>query len=363
MEDLILVVNSGSSSIKFSAYNAMDGQDPALLFKGQVEAAAVGHRVVHGGTVFAGPVRIDCAVLDELEALCPLAPLHEPHNLAIAHLAPSLPQVACFDTSFHHGQPAVAQRFALPGELHEAGVRRYGFHGLSYDYIASALRERAPAIASGRVVAAHLGAGASLCAMRDGKSIDTTMGFTALDGLPMATRCGALDPGVILYLLSERGMDARSIEELLYQHSGLLGMSGISGDMRQLLASKDRRAGEAVELFVYRICRELGALAATLGGLDGLVFTAGIGEHASEIRSRVCEGSRWLGVVLDAAANARGEECISAPASRVSVWVIPTDEERMIARQTIEVLRTASVARPSATDARVSAAVSLEQQA
>ncbi len=417
MEDLILVVNAGSSSIKFSAYSAIGKEEAALLFKGQVEgvgaaphmiaknekgaiiaekrwpngakadheavfdslmgwaetqlggrkAAGVGHRVVHGGTAFAGPVRVDGTVLAKLEALCPLAPLHEPHNLAairaIARLAPSLPQVACFDTSFHHGQPPVAQRFALPRELHEAGVRRYGFHGLSYAYIASVLRERAPAIASGRVVVAHLGAGASLCAMLDGKSIDTTMGFTALDGLPMATRCGSLDPGVILYLLSERGMDAKSIEELLYQHGGLLGVSGISSDMRELLASKDGRAGEAVELFVYRIARELGALVATLGGLDGLVFTAGIGEHAPEIRSRVCERSRWLGIVLDAAANARGDECISAPASRVSVWVIPTDEERTIVRQTIEVLGTGSAARPSAAAVRASAAVALEKQA
>ncbi len=416
MQGLILVVNAGSSSIKFSAYKPVEEQDPALLFKGQVEsigaaphlivkgekgtttadkrwpsgakadheavfgwlmnwaetqlggrkAVAVGHRVVHGGTVFAGPTRIDDAVLDELEALCPLAPLHEPHNLAairaIARLAPSLPQVACFDTSFHHGQPAVAQRFALPHALHEAGVRRYGFHGLSYDYIASALRERAPAIASGRVVAAHLGAGASLCAMRDGKSVDTTMGFTALDGLPMATRCGALDPGVILYLLCERGMDAKSIEELLYQHSGLLGMSGISGDMRELLASKDRHAGEAVDLFVYRIARELGALVATLGGLDGLVFTAGIGEHSPEIRSRVCDRSRWLGIMLDPDANEWGDERISTPESPVSVWAIPTDEEQTIARHTIKVLGMERATAPSSASV-TSRAVYREKQA
>ena len=417
MEDLFLVVNSGSSSIKFSAYNAMDGQDPALLFKGQVEsigsaphlivkdekgatiaekrwpsgakadheavfdllmnwtetqlggrkAAAVGHRVVHGGTVFAGPTRVNDAVLAKLELLCPLAPLHQPHNIAairaIAQLAPSLPQVACFDTSFHHGQLPVAQRFALPSELHEAGVRRYGFHGLSYEYIASALRERAPAIASGRVVVAHLGAGSSLCAMLNGKSVDTTMGFTALDGLPMGTRCGALDPGVILYLLRERGMNADRIEQMLYQQSGLLGVSGISSDMRELLASKDRRAGEAIELFVYRVSRELGALTATLGGLDGLVFTAGIGEHAPEIRRRVCERSRWLGITLEPDANERGDECISAPASRVSVWVIPTDEERTIVRQTLRVISTASASRPSAAKAFISDAVSLERQA
>ena len=416
MEDLILVVNSGSSSIKFSAYTAMHGQDPALLFKGQVEGvgsaphlivkeqrgatiaekrwtsgakadheavfeslidwsesqlggqkpAAVGHRVVHGGTAFAGPQRIDNAVLAELDSLCPLAPLHQPHNIAairaIARLAPSLPQVACFDTSFHHGQSPVAQRFALPRELYEAGVRRYGFHGLSYDYIASALRERAPAVASGRVVVAHLGAGASLCAMLNGKSVDTTMGFTALDGLPMGTRCGALDPGVILYLLRERGMNADSIEHMLYQQSGLLGVSGISSDMRELLASKDSGAGEAVELFVYRISRELGALAAALGGLDGLVFTAGIGEHASEIRRRVCERSGWLGIILDADANKRGAERISSEASSVSVWVIPTDEEQTIVRQTLAVLNTSRTAHSTA-DALVADAVSLESPA
>jgi acetate kinase len=417
MSDLILVVNSGSSSIKFSAYAAMGEEEPALLFKGQVESvglaphmiakdakgatiaekrwpsgaeadheavfdsliswfgtnlggpkvAAVGHRVVHGGTAFAGPTRIDGAVLAKLESLCPLAPLHQPHNLAairaIAALAPSLPQVACFDTSFHHEQPPVAQRFALPRELHDAGIRRYGFHGLSYEYIARALRERAPAIASGRVVAAHLGAGASLCAMRDGKSIDSTMGLTALDGLPMATRCGALDPGVILLLLRERGMDPDRIEDLLYHHSGLLGVSAVSSDMRELLASRDPCAEEAVDLFVYRIARELGALAATLGGLDGLVFTAGIGEHAAEIRRRVCERSRWLGIVLDSDANGRGDECISASASRVSVWTIPTDEERTIARQTIAVLGTEHDGRRFTARTPASDADYLEKQA
>jgi len=392
MQGPILVVNAGSSSIKFSGYAATDEREPALLFKGQIEGIgvaphllakdakgatiaekrwpkdakadheflldylirsmaapfggraplAVGHRVVHGGTFFPAATRIDDTVLAALQSLCPLAPLHQPHHLAairaIAAVLPSLPQVACFDTAFHHDEPPVAQRFALPRELHDAGVRRYGFHGLSYDYIASALRKRAPAVARGRVVAAHLGAGASLCAMRDGKSIDTTMGFTALDGLPMGTRCGALDPGVILYLLRERGMDADRIEDLLYHRSGLLGVSALSSDMRELLASRDPRAVEAVELFVYRIARDLGALVATLGGLDGLVFTAGIGEHAPEVRRRVCERSRWLGIVLDSEANARGDECISAPESRVAVFAIPTDEERTIVRQTIEVL-------------------------
>jgi acetate kinase len=396
MQGPILVVNAGSSSIKFSGYAANGDHKPTLLFKGQVEGigtaphlvakaangtllaekrwphddnstpevflegligwveahlrgqkpAAVGHRVVHGGTAFGAPTRVDATVLAALESLCPLAPLHQPHNIAamraIAALAPWLPQVACFDTAFHRNQPPVAQRFALPRELHDAGVRRYGFHGLSYDYIASALRARAPAVADGRVVAAHLGAGASLCAMLGGKSVDTTMGFTALDGLPMGTRCGNLDPGVILYLLRERDMDADGVEKLLYQHSGLLGVSGISSDMRELLASRDHRASEAIDLFVYRIARELGALVASLGGLDGLVFTGGIGEHASDIRRQVCDRSRWLGIVVDPEANERGDECISASGSRVSVWAIPTDEEQTIARQTIAVLRMAN---------------------
>jgi len=400
MDGPILVVNAGSSSIKFSAYGGDEAKSATLQFKGQVDGigsaphmaaydadgtkiaerrwtgsgridheaifevltgwikehiggqapTGVGHRIVHGGLRFAGPVRIDREVLDALEALCPLAPLHQPHNLAavraIAAIAPSLLQVACFDTAFHHGQPDIARRFALPRELHDAGVRRYGFHGLSYEYIASVLRRRASAVARGRVIVAHLGAGASLCAMRDGKSIDTTMGFTALDGLPMATRSGALDPGVVLYLLRERGMNANSIEDLLYRRSGLLGVSGLSGDMRKLLASDSSRAKEAVDLFVYRICREIGALSATLDGLDGLVFTAGIGEHSPEIRRMVCERIRWLGVRLDLTANEHGEGCISTPDSRVSVWAIPTDEELMIVRHTIDVLGNDN-ARPS----------------
>ena len=392
MQGPIVVVNAGSSSIKFSGYAAKDEQEPALLLNGQIEGIgtmphliaknancgiiaektwprgdqsdheallgflinwmrthlggekplAVGHRVLHGGTAFADATLVDDTVLDQLQSLCPLAPLHQPHNLAairaIATVAPWLPQVACFDTAFHHGQPAVAQRFALPRDLHDAGIRRYGFHGLSYDYIASTLRERDPDVARGRVGVAHLGSGASLCAMRDGKSVDTTMGFTALDGLPMGTRCGALDPGVILYLLRERGMNADAIEKLLYYQSGLLGVSGISNDMRELLASRDPRAEQAIALFVYRIARELGAMVAALGGLDGLVFTAGIGEHAPEIRRRICEKAAWFGLALDTAANEKGAERISAEASRVSIWAIPTDEERTIARQTIKVL-------------------------
>ena len=392
MNGPILVINAGSSSIKFSGYEAAAKTDPIPLLKGQIEgigvaphmsakdatganiaeqrwpadgkwdhealfdnlfdwlgahlggkkAAGVGHRVVHGGSAFAAATRIDQTVIATLESLCPLAPLHEPHQLAairaIAAVAPSLPQVACFDTAFHHGRPWVTQSFALPRELAEAGVIRYGFHGLSYEYIASVLKQRAPRIAAGRVVVAHLGAGASMCAMLEGKSVDTTMGFTALDGLPMATRCGALDPGVLLYLLREHRMNVDQIEQLLYHQSGLLGMSGVSSDMRELERSSDPRAKQAIEFFVFRIARELGALAAALGGLDGLVFTAGIGEHSAEVRRRVCEASRWLGIVLDREANARGEACISAANSRVSVWTIPTDEERMIVRQTVEVL-------------------------
>jgi acetate kinase len=392
MNGPILVINAGSSSIKFSGYEAAEKPGPVLLFKGQIEgiglaphmsakdatganiaekrwpadgkwdhealfddlfdwleahldgkkAAGVGHRVVHGGSAFAAATRIDPKVIATLQSLCTLAPLHQSHHLAairaIAAVAPSLPQVACFDTAFHHGRPWAAQSFALPRELAKAGVIRYGFHGLSYEYIASVLKERAPRIAAGRVVVAHLGAGASMCAMLEAKSVDTTMGFTALDGLPMGTRCGALDPGVLLYFLRERGMNADQIEQLLYHKSGLLGVSGLSSDMRELERSSDPRAKEAIELFVFRIARELGALTATLGGLDGLVFTAGIGEHSPEVRRRVCEASRWLGITLDREANARGAERISAADSRVSVWTIPTDEEWMIARQTVNVL-------------------------
>jgi acetate kinase len=392
MNGALLVINAGSSSIKFCGYEVTAGAEPTLVFKGQIEGigraphmsardaagesiaekrwpaegkwthetllgflfdwlaghlggrkpVGVGHRVVHGGSAFAAATRIDARVIATLESLCPLAPLHEPHHLAairaVAVVAPQLPQVACFDTAFHHGQPWVAKSFALPRELAEAGVIRYGFHGLSYEYIASALRQRAPELATGRVVVAHLGAGASMCAMLEGKSVDTTMGFTALDGLPMATRCGALDPGVMLYLLQERRMTADQLVQLLYYQSGLLGVSGLSSDMRELQNSSDPRARQAVDLFVFRIARELGALTASLGGLDGLVFTAGIGEHSAEVRRRVCEASRWLGIALDRDANERGAERISAANSRVSVWAIPTDEERMIARQTIEVL-------------------------
>ena len=286
---------------------------------------------------------IDPAVLARLEALCPLAPLHQPHNLAgiraVAAVQPDLPQVACFDTAFHRGHPELADWFALPRRFYDEGVRRYGFHGLSYEYIASVLPEVAPEIAKGRVVVAHLGSGASMCALKDGRSLDSTMGFTALDGLPMGTRCGALDPGVLLYLQRAHGMDADAIEHLLYHDCGLKGVSGISNDMRALLASDDPRAAHAIDLFVWRIGRELGALAASAGGLDGLVFTAGIGERSAEIRARVCGRAGWLGIELDDGANRAGGPRISRAASRVAVYAIPTDEEQMIARHTLAVLR------------------------
>ncbi len=384
MADALLVLNAGSSSIKFSVF--LNGDAPALSMHGQVEAlytaakfkatdaagriisthewdaqpghdgaleyiirfvhsqcanhplAAVGHRVVHGGVDYSEPALVTPAVLLDLEKLIPLAPLHQPHNIApirlIGERMPKLPQVACFDTAFHHGQPAVAQAFALPPAITDRGVRRYGFHGLSYEYIASVLPAYDPTAAAGRVIVAHLGNGTSMCAMRAGRSVASTMGFTPLDGLPMGTRCGALDPGVVLYLMDELKMDVRTIEKLLYEESGLLGVSGIAGDMRELLASEDPRAKLAIDLFIYRISRELGSLAAALGGLDALVFTGGIGEHAAVIRERVCRDAGWLGIELDIAANNAAMARISASASRVQAWVIPTNEEQMIARHT-----------------------------
>lgn len=384
-EGCIAVFNAGSSSIKFAIHDA--GGAESTLFRGQIEkiglapslrvtaargeiiaeqswpadgfdhgaatmqilqAAAelvrgtpvigVGHRVVHGGTEYAAPVLVDARILAALAKLVPLAPLHQPHNLApirtIAEMAPHLPQVACFDTAFHRSQPHLAQIFPLPRRLTEAGIRRYGFHGLSYEYIASRLPHVAPTLAAGRVVVAHLGNGASLCAMQGGRSITSTMGFTAADGLMMGTRCGALDPGVLLYLMDEYGMDARGLEDLIYRQSGLLGVSGISSDMRTLRASPDPRAAEAIALFVYRIVREIGSLAGALGGLDGLVFTAGIGENDAATRVEVAAGCGWLGLTLDSARNASAAGRISADGSAVSAWVIPTDEERMIARHT-----------------------------
>jgi acetate kinase len=388
MSDAILVLNAGSSSIKFSLF-ADERDELALVAGGQMAAihtapqfvardasggkvaekrwpaqtklgheaalahivewlktthgeryrlAAVGHRVVHGGAEHAAPVRVDAAMVAKLERLIPLAPLHQPHNLApiraLLERSPALPQVACFDTAMHRSNPAVAQMFALPAELTEAGVRRYGFHGLSYEYIASVLPRFDPRAAQGKTVVLHLGNGASMCALQSGRSVASTMGFTAVDGLPMGTRSGALDPGVILYLMDERGMDARAVEKLLYQQSGLLGVSGVSSDMRELLESDAPGAKLAVELFVYRIGRELGSLAGALGGLDAIVFTAGIGERAAPIRERVCRQAAWLGVELDPQANAAHGPRISTASSRVPAWVIPTNEELMIARHT-----------------------------
>jgi acetate kinase len=394
MTDALLILNAGSSSLKFSVFRDCD--PPDLLLRGQLQAlqtkpqfaaynasgqvvdeyawpagsnlphqdaieflldwgqrrqsgdlllAAVGHRVVHGGTKFLKPVRVDDSVLTDLDMLVPLAPLHQPHNLAairaISRHAPTLPQVACFDTSFHRTQPLVAQQFALPRELTAEGIQRYGFHGLSYEYIASRLRRVDPRAAAGRVIVAHLGNGASLCALLNGVSVATTMSFTPLDGLPMGTRCGVIDPGVLLYLIDRHGLDARALEHLLTNESGLLGVSGISSDMRTLLEKEpiDPRAAEAIELFVYRISRELGSMAAALGGLDALVFTGGIGENAPPIRARVCHAANWLGIDFDATPNEQGVPRISSSKSRVSAWVIPTNEELMIAEHTRHLLK------------------------
>lgn len=313
----------------------------AELIRG-TPVVAVGHRVVHGGTKYAAPVRVDPELIASLTTLVPLAPLHQPHNLApiqaIAEAAPHIPQVACFDTAFHRGQPPLAQSFAIPRRFTELGVRRYGFHGLSYEYVTSRLSQLAPDLAAARVVIAHLGNGASLCAVHRGRSVASTMGFTAVDGLMMGTRCGSIDPGVLVYLMDEYKMDARAIEDLIYRQSGLLGVSGISSDMRGLRASSDPAAAEAIGLFVYRIIREIGSLAAALGGLDALVFTAGIGENDPATRAEVSAGCRWLGLELDEKRNADGKGRISTDASTVSAWVIPTDEERMILRHTSSVL-------------------------
>jgi len=391
MTDAIVVLNAGSSSVKFSLFLAR-GPDLELDVRGQIEGLftaprfiakgrdgatrsekswgegtklghdgalrhliaylkgelagdrllGVGHRVVHGGLDYGEPVRVDAAVVARLEKLVPLAPLHQPHNLApirtLLEAVPDLPQVACFDTSFHRSNPDLAQRFALPAELHDAGVRRYGFHGLSYEYIASVLPKHDARAAAGRTVVLHLGNGASMCALAAGRSVASTMGFTAVDGLPMGTRTGALDPGVILYLIDERGMDARAIEKLIYSQSGLLGVSGVSSDMRTLLASDDPRAKLAIDLYCYRIGRELGSLSAALQGLDAIVFTGGIGENAAAIRARVCRDAAWLGVALDEAANERGGPRISADGARVAAFAIPTNEELMIARHTRRVI-------------------------
>lgn len=315
----------------------LNGHNPNL------DIVAAGHRVVHGGEAYSAPVVLNEAVLRALDAFVPLAPLHQPHNLravrAVASLMPDVAQVACFDTAFHRTQPAVAQAFGLPRALSAEGIKRYGFHGLSYDYVARKLPDViGEEKARGAVVIAHLGNGASMCALRGGKSVASTMGFTAVEGLMMGTRTGTLDPGVVLYLMEQKGMDAKALTRLLYKESGLLGVSGISQDMRALLASTAPEAAEAVALFCYRITRELGSLAAAAGGLDALVFTGGIGEHAAVVRQKVCEQAAWLGVVLDSTANAANALRIDAKDSRVAVAVVPTNEEAMIARYTIDCL-------------------------
>jgi acetate kinase len=389
--DAMAVVNAGSSSIKFSLYgvraDALElnlhgqaeglytaprfvvkdaggrvvdekswgdgvslGHDGALdhllaFLRGRLanqRIVGVGHRIVHGGLDYSMPVRIDQSVLATLERFIPLAPLHQPHNLApirgLLVRSPQLPQVACFDTAFHRSQPLLAQDFALPKAITNRGVRRYGFHGLSYEYIAGVLAEHDARAARGKSVVLHLGNGASMCAIADGHSVATTMGFTAADGLPMGTRCGSLDPGVMLYLMDELRMDARSIEKLIYQQSGLLGVSGISSDMRTLEASADPAAKAAIDLFIYRIGRELGSLAAAMRGLDAIVFTGGIGEHSVSLRERVCRDAAWLGVDLDQRANEANGPRLTTAASRVAAWAIPTDEELMIARHTRHIL-------------------------
>ncbi len=398
MSDLILVLNAGSSSMKFSVF-AAHRDDLELKLRGQLEGlftsprfvakdaqgavagekswgdgvnlghenalehlrlflreefagaslAGVGHRVGHGGTQYTQPVVVDAEVLANLEKLIPLTPLHQPHNLRPIRLLlermPDCPQVAVFDTAFHATNPPLAQMYALPKALTDAGVRRYGFHGISYEYIASTLPQHDARAAQGKTVVLHLGNGSSMCALAAGKSVTSTMGFSAVEGLPMGTRSGSLDPGVIIYLMDQKRMNARDLENLLYKESGLLGVSGISSDVRTLLASSEPGAKLALDLYVYRIGRELGSLAAALGGLDAVVFTAGIGENAAAIRERVCRNAAWLGIELDAGANARGGPRISTDRSRVSAWVIPTNEELMIARHTLHLLGRATGAR------------------
>ncbi|HEX5887337.1 MAG TPA: acetate/propionate family kinase [Pyrinomonadaceae bacterium] len=385
MDDYALVLNAGSSSLKFCVFQRPAGDAWRLASRGQidgigstprlsvkdandqslakkdlkvadgheaVEALAVwlrsqyagarvlgvGHRVVHGGAQFKGPTVVNERVLEELHKLIPLAPLHQPYNLAaieaVIERLPGVPQVACFDTSFHRGQSAVAELIPLPRELRQQGLQRYGFHGLSYEYIASVLPQVAPDVARGRVIVAHLGSGASMCALKEGKSVDSSLGFTALDGLCMGTRPGSIDPGVVLHLIQGLKLSGKEIETLLYKKSGLLGISGISNDMRDLLGRSEPAARLAVDYFVYRAAKEIGSLAAVLGGIDALVFTAGIGENSAEIRQRICESSAWLGIELDQAANTERLSRISTSRSKVSVWVIPTNEELMIARHT-----------------------------
>lgn len=389
MRGCVAVINAGSSSIKFAIYDGDDYQ--SLMFRGQVErigvsprlhvenankqpvadrqwraeeldhraatreiletarrlidgkpVAGIGHRVVHGGLSYAAPVRVNDKVMAALAALSPLAPLHQPHNLTpisvIAEQAPQIPQVACFDTAFHRTQDNLVQLFALPRKFTEAGIRRYGFHGLSYEYVTAQLGKIAPNLAEARLIIAHLGNGASLCAVHHGRSVANTMGFTAVDGLMMGTRCGAIDPGVLIYLMDAYRMDARAIEDLVYRQSGLLGVSGVSSDMRTLRASPEPAAAEAIALFAYRIVREIGSLAAALGGVDALVFTGGIGENDAATRADVSKGCQWLGLELDAAHNDSGARRISSDASRLSAWVVPTNEELMISRHTATAL-------------------------
>jgi acetate kinase len=391
MSTAIAVINAGSSSVKFSVF-VESGADVRLQVRGQIEGlftsphfvargaddtvvgekswgegqrlghdgaldflieflrrrsggatlAGVGHRVVHGGMEYAQPVRVDARVLGALEKYVPLAPLHQPHNLApirrLLERSPDLPQVACFDTAFHRSNAELVQMFGLPHAMFEQGVRRYGFHGLSYEYVASVLPQHSPRAATGRTIVLHLGNGASMCAMQGCRSVASSMGFTAVEGLMMGTRTGSLDPGVVLYLMDQRGMDARAIEKLLYQQSGLLGISGISSDMRTLLESREPRASLAIDLYCYRIRRELGSLAAVLGGLDALVFTAGIGENSAAIRARVLDDAAWLGVERDAAANDAGGPRLTRPTSRVLGLALPTNEELMIATHTRNVI-------------------------
>jgi len=400
MDDYGLVLNAGSSSLKFSVFHRPEGRHWVMESRGQIEGIgtaphlsakdnkgvslisedlqkesvqdasaavealagwlrskyggsrvlAVGHRVVHGGSRFAGPTVVTEEVLKQLYELVPLAPLHQPYNLAAIEAAikglPEVPQVACFDTSFHRGHDEVAEVVPLPRDICGGDLQRYGFHGLSYEYIASVLPEVAPEIANGRVIVAHLGSGASLCALKNGKSVDSTLGFTALDGLCMGTRPGTIDPGVILYLFQNLGLSVKEVETILYKKSGLLGISGISNDMRVLLESHDPRARLAVDYFVYQAAKQIGALAAVLGGFDGLVFTAGIGENSPEIRKRICEASKWLGIELDEAANERNGIRISTAQSKISVRVVRTNEELMIANHSGELLglRKASIA-------------------
>jgi acetate kinase len=382
--EAILTLNAGSSSLKFALFQ-VSGSGLSLSASGHVEGigaaphlaardaagtlvmehrwpdgavldpesllrplfalaeaehlVAVGHRVVHGGRIFSQPVVIEDGVLAALDALTPLAPLHQPHSLAGIRAAqvirPDLPQVACFDTAFHHDHAEVVTRFALPRVWHDQGVRRYGFHGLSYEYVAGRLRELDPKLAAGKVLIAHLGSGASLCALDNGRSVDTTMSFTPLDGLVMGTRCGALDPGVVLYLLQHAGLTAQAVQTLLYEQSGLLGVSGQSSDMRALVDSPDPQAKEAVELFAFRVVREAGAMMTSMGGLDGIVFTGGIGENAPAVRAAIVERLAWTGLELDARANASGLGRISAATSRLQAWAVATDEEAMIARHTL----------------------------